>query len=350
MAEDRKKKGGEPVLEFFWDSLELAADKTYSTTLRIKLTGWWEGGRPKEVGVSVYEKGQEPPAGYPARIQNGFGTSPLVGLLPGHHYLVVVYIGDRLPVQKMITVPELPKPAKPEEEALGRERTGLERARVASEKRKLIVQEKEPTRDEKETASVKAKTERVKAEKQLKEAKQSLKQVEPTKPRQIKVLHTYKRFSRLEVVLQRIGKDGKPEDGGISVLDFEQGGIVFGDATGDFPSQIKNWGIVVVCLAYFEYPRRVTFFLPDDLDAEKTVVDVPAREQPKPTKEEKPVRIIRPSLWERMREAYVVERDKGKTWVSPELKIQRRTPLIFRTDLSLRDSSQGGQDGKDRII
>ena len=114
MADDRKKKGGEPVLEFFWDSLELAADKTYSTTLRIKLTGWWEGGRPREVGVSIYQKGQEPPAGNAVRIQNGFGTFPLVGLEPGHHYLVVCYIEDRLPVQKMVAVPELPKLAKAE--------------------------------------------------------------------------------------------------------------------------------------------------------------------------------------------------------------------------------------------
>lgn len=114
MADDRKRKdGGEPVLEFFWDSLELAADQTYSTTLRIKLTGWWEGGKPREVGVSVYEKGQEPPAGSAVRIQKGFGTFPLIGLLPGHHYLVITYIGERLPVQKMILVPELPKPEKP---------------------------------------------------------------------------------------------------------------------------------------------------------------------------------------------------------------------------------------------
>lgn len=47
------------------------------------------------------------------RIQKGNGTFPLTGLLPGHHYLVVAYIGDRTPVQKLITVPELPKPEKP---------------------------------------------------------------------------------------------------------------------------------------------------------------------------------------------------------------------------------------------
>ena len=110
MVDDRKKERGESVLEFFWDSLELAADKTYSTTLRIKLSGWWEGGKPREVGVSVYQKGEEPADGSSVRIQKGFGTFPLTGLLPGHHYLVVCYIGDRTPVQKMIVVPELPKP------------------------------------------------------------------------------------------------------------------------------------------------------------------------------------------------------------------------------------------------
>ena len=81
----------------------------------------------------------------------------------------------------------------------------------------------------------------------------------------------------MEVVFQRIGKDGKPEEGAISVLDFEQGGVVFGDATGDFPEQERRFGITVVHLPYFEYSRRVTFFFPDDPDAEKVTVDVPAR-------------------------------------------------------------------------
>jgi hypothetical protein len=114
MADDGKKKGGEPTVEFRWDPLTPAHDKTFSTTIRVEVSGWWEEGRPKEVALSIYEGGQEPSAGNPVRIQKGFGTFPLTGLKPGHHYHVVVYIGDRTPVQKMIIVPELPKPAKPE--------------------------------------------------------------------------------------------------------------------------------------------------------------------------------------------------------------------------------------------
>ena len=108
--------------------------------------------------------------------------------------------------------------------------------------------------------------------------------------REVKVLHIYRRLSRLEVVLQRIGKNGKPEQGEISVQDFEQGGIVFSDKIGDSPSQIKNWGIVVVFLPYFEYPRQVTFFLPDDTDV-KMPVDVPAREKSTTLPEPKPALI-----------------------------------------------------------
>lgn len=136
MADDRKQ-GGEPVLEFSWDSLELAADQTYSTTLRINLSGWWEGGRPRQVVVAFYKRGQDPLSGNSVRIQKGYGTFPLTGLEPGHHYLVVVYIGDRLPVQKMIAVSELPKPKRPEEEALETERIRLERAKVARQLKEI---------------------------------------------------------------------------------------------------------------------------------------------------------------------------------------------------------------------
>ena len=261
MADDRKKKGGEPALEFFWDSLELAADKTYSTTLRIKLTGWWEGGKPREVSVRVYQKGEEPSSGNSVRIQKGYGIYPLTGFLPGHHYLVDVYIEDRPPVQKVITVPELPKPKTPEQEALELERTQLERTRVYSERKKLAAQEKKPTRDEKKLASLQTQTELVKAEKklqaekkepspdqraadelnartvrvntekQLVEAEQALKKVQPPESkRQVKILNRRKEPSRLVVLLQRIGRDGKPEKGDVSIMDFRQGGIVFDDA------------------------------------------------------------------------------------------------------------------------
>ncbi len=142
MADDKKKHSGEPAVEFRWDPLVLAHNKTFSTTIRIEVSGWWEEGRPREVAVSHYEAGEEPTLGNAVRIQKGHGTFPLTGLKPGHHYHVVCYIEDRTPVHNMITVPDLPKPPKPEVEALERERTELERSRVASEKKKLETQEK----------------------------------------------------------------------------------------------------------------------------------------------------------------------------------------------------------------
>ncbi|OHB21115.1 MAG: hypothetical protein A2913_00780 [Parcubacteria group bacterium RIFCSPLOWO2_01_FULL_40_65] len=258
MTNDRKKPRGEPAVEFHWDPLQLASDKTFSTTIRIEVSGWWPEGRPERVAVSVYQGGQEPPSGNSVRIQKGHGTFPLTRLEPGRHYYVVVYIEDRLPVQNMITVPELPKP-------------------------------KKPTCDEKKIVDLKTKTDRVKAEKELKEVEQSLKKAEPPESRrQIKVLHSYRRASKLEVVLQRLGKDVKPEDGAISVLDFEQGGLVFGDLPDDFPFRKKEWGMFVVFLPYFEYPRQAMFFLPDDPDA-KVLVDVPARVEHVETQKDEPV-------------------------------------------------------------
>lgn len=145
MADFRKRKhGGEPVLEFFWDSLELAADNTYSTTIRIRVSGWWEGGRPRSLAVSVHQRGEEPPAGYQVAVQNNSAIYPLTGLLPGHHYLVVVFTADyRRQVEKLIPVPEIPKP-------------------------------KKSTSDEKKTVALKARLERVKAEQELEEAERKL--------------------------------------------------------------------------------------------------------------------------------------------------------------------------------
>lgn len=201
--------------------------------------------------------------------------------------------------------------------------------------------EREPTPDEKKADELKAKKKLAEAEKELKEAQQSLKKIEPPESKsRLKILHVYKRPSRLEVILQRT-KDGKPEDGEISVLDFEQAGIVFGDTPGDFPFRKKGWGIIVVFLPYFEYPRQVTFFLPDDPDA-KTMVDVPARLV---KEEKKPVSASRPSVLRGMREVYVQERNKAKLpaflqeMKEPafEFKIQRRQPLISLSDLPLRE-------------
>lgn len=101
------------VLDFRWDPLELAADQTYSTTIRIEVSNWWEVEAPKQVSVSVFQRGEDPPDGYPVVVQKGKALYPLTGLTPGHHYLVVVSGKDR-PVWKLIPAPELPKPKKPE--------------------------------------------------------------------------------------------------------------------------------------------------------------------------------------------------------------------------------------------
>lgn len=366
------------ALDFRWDPLQLAADNTFSTTIRIEISNWWEVGAPKKVSISVRQEGEDLLPGHEVLVQKGRAVHPLTGLEPRHHYRVVVS-GEGRSVENVIFVPELPKPKTPEQELLETEKIQLERARTYFERKKLAVQEKKLTPDEKNTAKLKAKTELVKAGRELEEAKQKevskpkkptrdekkidalkaktnlieaekglrqaeqdLKKTEPPESkRQIKVLHPYRRLTRLEVVLQRIGKDGRPEDGEISVLDFEQAGIVFGDATGDFPVQIKNWGMVVVFLSYFDDPRTVTFFLPDDTDV-KVTVDVPARV----VKEEKKTITPKSSLWAMMKEAYREERNKGKTSAF-EFKIQRRQPVIFPSDLLLQDSSQGegGQNG-----
>jgi len=311
------------TLDFRWDPLELAADNTFSTTIRIEISNWWEAGAPRQVSISVRQRGEDLPPGHQVLVQKGKAVHPLTGLEPRHHYLVVVSGEDRQ-VEKLISVPELPKPKSPEQESLEREEFELAKAKVARQLKQEKKEDKEPTRDEKKTADLKAKTERVKAEKEFREVEKALKQVEPPEPKpQLKVLHLYRRLSRLEVVLQRVGKDGRPEDGAISVLDFEQGGVVFGDASGDFPFRKKEWGVILVFLPYFEYPRQVTFFLPDN-PAAKTIVDVPARVR----KEKKPKVSPKPSVWEEMRAAYREERDKDKT-PAFLLKIQRRQPLIF---------------------
>ena len=157
------------TIDFRWDPLELAADQTYSTTIRVEVTRWWEAGAPRGVSVSVRQPGEDLPPGRQVLVQRGKAIFPLTGLQPKHHYLVVVTGEDR-PVEKFIPVPELPKPKTPEQEALELERTQLERARVYSERKKLAAQERKPTSDEKRTVALKAKTEWVKAEKDLKEA------------------------------------------------------------------------------------------------------------------------------------------------------------------------------------
>ncbi len=159
------------TLDFRWDPLELAADNTFSTTIRIEISNWWEIGAPKKVLISVRQEGEDLPPGHEVLVQKGKAVHPLTGLEPRHHYHVVVSGEDR-PVEKLIPVPELSKPKTPEQELLESEKIHLERVRIYSENKKLATQEKKPTPDEKETKVLKAKTEKVKAETELKKAQE----------------------------------------------------------------------------------------------------------------------------------------------------------------------------------
>lgn len=271
MADDRKRDSGEPAVEFRWDPLVLASDETFSTTIRIQVSGWWPEGRPRQVAVSHYQRGQEPPAGDAVRIQKGQGTLPLTGLEPGHHYHVVIYIGERLPVQNMITVPELPKPKKPGQEALESEQIELERAKIARQLREATPAEGK---------------------------------------RSLKIVKYFQQPFTTEVFVRRLGPDGKPETGEIKAWYFkkETGETLFVDplvSTLQIPAMFS-------VPDFWEEIKEVTFFLPDYPEVEK-IFGVPARTTEKETKPESSEsrKAARIRLSQRFREAYVAARDKG---------------------------------------
>lgn len=305
MADDRKKEHrgrGEPALEFRWDPLVPASDGTFSTTIRIQVSGWWLEGRPNQVVVSHYQRGQEPPAGDAVRIQKGQGTFPLTGLNPGHHYHVVAYIGDRLPVQNIIFVPELPRPKKPEQEKLESEQIELERARIARQLKREKKEDGEPTDDEKKTADLKAKTEQVQAEKALMEAEEALKKATPPQgKRSLKVVKAFHRPLTLEVFLRRIGTDGKPEAGEVSAWYFDrQLGkvVVLGHQT-----SILETPVVFSVSDVVSKFDEITFFLPDYPEVE-VIFKVPARniEEPKEAAEVKSANRRISEAWQRGRQ------------------------------------------------
>ena len=261
-----KKKG--PQLSF----------RDFEVTQPTKLDDEWE---VKAIATVLYgNRAPEPPREIVFAVdgseyervmtdsETGIATSVMFFRETGNH-IITAFVSDFLSLMRKhrFYIKEEKKKT-PEEKEL--EVIEARKKRVQAEK-ELKEAEKEPSQDEQATVDFKAKTARVKAEKEYREA------VPPEGRRSIKILHRYQRISRLEVVFQRIGKDGKPEEGAISVLDFEQGGIAFGETTSDSPSQVENWRLVTVFLPYFEYARRVTFFLPDDPDADKVTVDVPAR-------------------------------------------------------------------------
>lgn len=269
MPYDRGEYRGEPAVEFRWDSLVLAHhDKTFSTTIRIQVSGWWSEERPRQVALSVYERGQEPPAGDAVRIQKGHGIFPLTGLKPGHHYHVVVYIEDRTPVQNVIYVPELPKLKKQptrQEKEIASTKTQIELVEVEKELKEV---EKGPDPEEQELKSLQSRFEREKVQREIRQV------VLPEGKRKIKIVRTVKGTGGLQVVLQRIGKDGVPEAGTISSYEVGNGGVRF-----DRPDvSVDNLGIVVFSLPYLDHPRFVTFILSDDIGVQVTV-DVSARNE-----------------------------------------------------------------------
>lgn len=209
MADDRKKKHlGDPAIEFRWDPLVLAHDKTFSTTIRIEVSGWWPEGRPKQVGLAHYEDGQPVPDGGAVRIQKGRGTFPLLGLKPGHHYHVVVYYEDRTPVHDKIAVPELPKPERPEKEALEAEKIELERARVARQLREE--KPKEPTSSEEKVASLKSEVEVAKLQVQLKELTEEKPQPTPDE-KKLAEIKVQTQMARADAELEKARQEAKPK-------------------------------------------------------------------------------------------------------------------------------------------
>ncbi len=137
----RKRRRGQrkpPFLELSFGPIVRAKDNTFSTTIFIGVSGWWEGGRPDKATLSI---GVEPPM--EIHLHEGTGSYPLVGLEPESHLVVGAEVRGRV-VERLLTVPSLPKPKRPEEEALEREKTELERARVAEDIRKILKPTKVP--------------------------------------------------------------------------------------------------------------------------------------------------------------------------------------------------------------
>lgn len=99
----RDKRKEPPVLEVEWGlPLALAPDNTYSTTVYAHLRGWWPGGRPTTADIAVHSSGQKK-YGATVQFQRGDASYPLLGLLPGHHYLIVVKVSN-LEIQKLLVV------------------------------------------------------------------------------------------------------------------------------------------------------------------------------------------------------------------------------------------------------
>ncbi|MBI3305070.1 hypothetical protein HYZ80_01975 [Candidatus Parcubacteria bacterium] len=127
----RERRRQRPSVEITNTPLALAADDTYSTTLRAFARGDWEGEIPEAI---FYMDGER--FGRAVPVQDRYATKAITGLGPGHHYLAEVAIGGQR-TERLLMVPELPKQKSAEEVSLEHDKLKLERTKVAAELARL---------------------------------------------------------------------------------------------------------------------------------------------------------------------------------------------------------------------
>ena len=129
---DQRKEEGRnkpPTIElsYDYDPVEGVEDGTFATTVQVKMSGRWYKGKPTFAMLRMDNEEE-----VRVEIRDGSGSFPFIGLKPkSYHVLTASARGYSAKI--LLTVPPLPKPKRPEEEALERERTELERARIAHE-------------------------------------------------------------------------------------------------------------------------------------------------------------------------------------------------------------------------
>lgn len=163
MADERRDRGARrrqwPSVELTNTPFALAADDTYSTTLRAFARGEWEGEIPEAI---FYIDGER--FGRAVPVQSSYANKAITGLGPNHHYLAEVAIGGQR-AERLLMIPELPKRKTVEEEALERDKLKLDRAKVAAELTKL---QKRPDSNEKKLADARLKLELARIDAELK--------------------------------------------------------------------------------------------------------------------------------------------------------------------------------------
>ncbi|MBI4034219.1 MAG: hypothetical protein HY378_01585 [Candidatus Brennerbacteria bacterium] len=108
-----------------------ARDDTFSTTIFVSIEGWFEGGDPKVAELYLGEA-----ESFEIDFHERRASLPLTGLKPESHHVIAAVVHEHRR-ELLLVVPALPKPKRPEEETLERERIGLERARVRKDREDL---------------------------------------------------------------------------------------------------------------------------------------------------------------------------------------------------------------------